>query len=486
MTRDMAVLSEAKRRLLAKYLQGEIPHNVGSLPPITRRPAGTCAPLSLVQEQAWRHAVNDLGGAYRESITIHRSGSLDVPALERSLAEIIRRHEAWRSTFELIENEPTQVVHPPSPCFSLPVTDLCSLPETVRQTEALRLATEDARKPFDLEQGPFVRARLVRLAEQQYRLYMTVHQCIVDGVSVYQIFPAELTALYSVFSAGNSSPLSELPIQYADFALWERQWLEPALDSQLKYWRKQLSGAPVSLQWPPDQVRPPVQRFRGAIEPFTFPTQLATALKELSQREGVTLFMLLLAGFIALLYRYSRQDYILVGTLAPAGRKRTEVRGLLGYFLNPVAIRTTPSEKSTLRELVTQVRKSVSDALSHDDVPFEFVSRQAGVRPDPSRHPLFQIMFSLAPPMAELGPGWDQTPMDVESGGAKWDLYFELSNRANALLGRAQYNPDLLDSATVQRIVRHYQLLLTSCTTDPNPRLCDLPPDSFFDDSGMA
>ncbi len=193
--------------------------------------------------------------------------------------------------------------------------------------------------------------------------------------------------------------------------------------------------------------------------------QLADALKELSQREGVTLFMILLAGFIALLHRYTHQEDIVVGTLAPAGRKRTEVQGLLGYFLNPVALRTTPSKKSTFRELLTQVRRSLSDALSHDDVPFEFVFRQAESKPDPSRHPLFQIVISLAPPMAELGPGWDQTPMDVESGGAKWDLYLELSNRPNGIIGRAQYNPDLFEAASVQRMAATLSRVAQACQT---------------------
>lgn len=485
MTLDTLLLSEAKRQLLGKYLRGEFPQNVGSLPGITCRPVGRRAPLSLVQEQAWRHAANDLRGAYRESITIHRSGSLNVDALECSLAEIIRRHEAWRTTFEVIENQPVQIIHPASSRFPLPVVDLRGLPEIVREAGALRLATQDAREPFDLKRGPLVRAKLVRLAEQQYRLYMTMHQCVVDGVSVYQVFPAELMALYAAFSSGNVSPLPELPVQYADFAWWERQWLEGALDSQLKYWRQQLSGAPVLLKWPPDRVRPHVQTFRGAIQPFILPRELTTALKELSQREGVTLFMVLLAGFIALLYRYSHQEDILVGTLAPAGRKRTEVRGLLGYFLNPVTLRTTPSEKSTFRKLLMQVRQSVSEALSHDDIPFEFVVRQLGLKPDPSRHPLFQIMFSLAPPMAELSPGWGQTPMDVESGGAKWDLYLELSDRPNALIGRAQYNPDLFEAASVQRIARHYETLLASCTSDPNQQLCKLPPNSFSDNSAV-
>jgi surfactin family lipopeptide synthetase A len=473
------LLSDAKRKLLEKYARAEVPQTEAVFPRFTPRPVGEHPPLSLVQEQAWRRALLISGApqAFNESITIHRTGDLDVAALGRSFTEIIRRHEAWRTTFHTMGGKPIQIVHPASSTFTFPLVDLRHLPEAVREAEALRLATEDARKPFDLQRGPLVRAILVRLADQQHRLFMTMHQCVVDGVSVYQVLPSELSALYEAFLAARHSTLPELAIQYADFAYWERKWLQGgALERQLAYWRKQLGGEPAVLQWPGEHARPPVQTFRGAILPFTLARQLTDALKELSQREGVTLFMILLAGFTALLHRYTHQEDIVVGTLSPAGRKQTVVKGLLGYFLNPVALRFTPSGRWTFRELLKQVRKVVSDALSHDDVPFEYVLDEIKFKPDPSRHPLFQVVISLAPPMPELGPGWEQTPMDVESGGAKWDLYLELSDRPNGVIGRAQYNPDLFDAATVQRMARHYQILLEATISDPNKRLCELPP----------
>jgi hypothetical protein len=479
-----ALLSDAKRKLLEKYARAEVPQTDATLSAITPRPVGECMPLSLVQEQMWRRALSISGAPqmFNDSITIHRSGHLDVAALERSLLEIIRRHEAWRTTFHTVGDKPIQIVHPAPSTYTLPLVDLSQLPEAVREIEALRLGTEDARKPFDLQRGPLVRTILVRLADQQHRLFITMHQCIVDGVSAFQVLPSELVALYEAFSAARHLALPELTIQCADFAYWERQTFgRGALERQLAYWRKQLGGEPALLHWPDERARPHVQTFRGAILPFTLPKQLTAALKELSQREGVTLFMILLAGFTALLHRYTNQEDIIVGTLSPAGRKRTEVRGLLGYFLNPVALRTTPSGKSTFRELLKQIREVVSDALSHDDVPFEYVLDDLGFKSDPSRHPLFQLVISLAPPMPELGPGWEQTPMDVESGGAKWDLYLEFSDRPDGIIGRAQYNPDLFEAARVQRIARHYQLLLEAATSDPKTRLCELPPWSVCD-----
>jgi hypothetical protein len=473
------LLSDAKRKLLEKYARSEIPQIEATLPAITPRPAGEHVPLSLVQEQMWRRAQSISGTPqfFNESITIHRTGDLDVAALERSFLEIIRRHEAWRTTFDTLGGKPIQVVHPASSTFTFPLVDLRQFPEAVRELEALRLATEDARKPFDLQRGPLVRAILVRLTDHQHRLFMTMHQCVVDGVSVYQVLPSELTAIYEAFSSGKPSPLPELSIQYADFAYWERHRLRGnILTSQLAYWRTQFVGQPPVLQWPTERSRPPVQTFRGAILPFTLTRQLTAALKELSRRESVTLFMVLLAGFTALLHRYTNQEDIIVGTLSPAGRKQTEVKGLLGYFLNRVALRVTPSGGCTFRTLLKQVRQVLSDALSHDDVPFDYVVDDLGFKPDPSRHPLFQVVISLAPPIPELGPGWEQTPMDVESGGAAWDLYLELSDRPSGIIGRAQYNPDLFEAASVQRMARHYQILLQAAISDPNKLLCELPP----------
>jgi Condensation domain len=470
-------LSETKRQLLEKYLREEPAKRGQDSDTIMRRPAGRPALLSLVQEQIWLREVAGpaLPPIHNESITIHRAGPLDAVVLERAFAEIIRRHEIWRTTFNLLDGVPVQVVHPAPFTVSLSVVDLKGIPEGGREAEALRVATEEARRPFDLKRGPLVRAQLVTLDDQNHRLYFTMHQSIVDGVSVYQVLPSELIAIYEAFSVGQPSPLPELPIQYADFASWERQWLlGDVLAGQLAYWRRHLAGELPVLRWPTERARPIVQTLRGAIRPFFLPEQLTSRLKELSRQEGVTLFMTLLAGLTALLRCYTQQGNIIVGTVAPAGRKRPEAQRLLGHFLNPVALYLDLAGGQTFCDLMRQTREVVLEALLHDDVPFEYVVDELNLKTDPSRHPLFQVVISLAPPMPVLAAGWDQTPMDVESGGAKWDLYLELSDRASGVLGRAQYNPDLFPGSAITQTLGDLQVLLEGVTANPRQRLADL------------
>src|SRR5262249_18008637 len=315
------------------------------------------------------------------------------------------------------------------------------------------------------------------LADQDHRLFLTMHQIIVDGISVYDIIPSELATLYQAFSTGRSSPLPDLPVQFADFALSQRHSLQgEARANQVFYWCKQLGGELSVLQWPGNRPRPAVQTYRGSIKPFTLPKQLTTALRELSQREGVSLFATLLAGFATLLCRYTGQNDIIVGTLAPTGRKRSEFQRLLGYFLNPVALRTDLSGNPTFRELLRQSHGGTLKALSHDDVPLEDLAQELRLTPDPSRHPFFQVVISLAPNVPDLPQGWDMTPMDVESGGARWDLYLELNDRPNGLIGRAQYNPDLFDVANIVKLLGNFQVLLEAATSNPQQRLLALPP----------
>jgi surfactin family lipopeptide synthetase A len=354
--------------------------------------------------------------------------------------------------------------------------DLSGVPGVNREAAALQLATEEARSPFDLQGGPLVRATLVTLSDHDHRLFLTMHQIIVDGISVYDIIPSELATLYEAFSTGRPSPLPELPVQFADFAVWQRHWLQgESLMKQVTYWRKQLAGNLSVLQWPADPPRPALQTYRGAIEPFALPKWLTETLRELSQREGVSLFVTLLAVFATLLYRYTGQDDIIVGTLAPTGRKRSEFQRLLGYFLNPVALRTDLSGNPTFRELLWKSQEVTLKALSHDDVPLEYVVQELKLNTDPSRHPLFQVVISLAPNMPDLPTGWDMTPMDVESGGARWDLYLELNDRPNGMIGRAQYNPDVFDKATIVTLLEDLQALLEAATSNPQRHLSELP-----------
>jgi len=457
-------LSEAKRRLLEIQRSARNLAPTASIPSeLERRAREIPAPLSLAQEQVWRldQSAGKIAPLHNESITIHRRGQCDAAVLERSLAEIVRRHEIWRTTFETVAGQPIQIVDTAPVSFKLHVADLRNLPESERETKAVELATQDARKPFDLQEGPLFRARLITISDAEHRLYLTAHQTIVDGISVFDIFPYELTTLYESFASDKPSLLPEPEAQYADFACWQRQRLiGGAMENQLAYWQKQLAGELPILQWPNQGTRPDQQTYRGAMLPFKFTRELAQSLKDLGRREGATLFMILLASLVSLLHRYTGQKDIIVGTLAPSGRKRIEFQRSLGYFLNPVALRANLSGNPAFAALLRQMRDATLGALSNDDVPLELLAERFQVKHDPSRHPFFTVALSVAPDVPQLPPGWSMTYMDVESGGARWDLYLEMSDRAEGLLGRAQYNPDLFTTAAITQTVEDFRQLL--------------------------
>src|SRR5882762_10106132 len=292
---DQTKLSEAKRSLLDKYLRGEIPGDSETRNGIAPRETGNSAPLSVTQQQVWlhHHIVPKDIPVYNETLTIHRTGPLDAAVLERCLQEIVRRHEIWRTTFDGSGEELVQIVHPAPETFPLQVMDLGQVPEAEREAEALLLATEDSRRPFDLKTGPLLRALLVSLSDQQHRIYMTLHHLIFDAVTAYRVLVPELEALYEAFSAGQASLLPEPRLQYADFACWQRRNLSPAISSEHEaYWRKQMAKDLPLCQWPND--RPTVQTHRGAIERFAFPPVLVQRLRILSQQAGVSLYMTLL------------------------------------------------------------------------------------------------------------------------------------------------------------------------------------------------
>lgn len=464
-------LSDAKQKLLEIARQGKLTAAASTSSEVKRYVRENPIPLALAQEQVWRldQTAGKLAPLHNESITIYRDGPCDSAVLERSLTEIIQRHEIWRTTFDVADasgaTRPIQVVHAPS-AFALPVSDLRNLPASEREGSAQELADEDARQPFDLQSGPLVRARLITLSDDEHRLYVTAHQSVVDGITVFDIFPFELTTLYESFIQGNPSPLPELDAQYADFACWQRQKLYgAAMESQLAYWQKQLTGKLPVLQWPNHGARLPQQTYRGAMYSFQLTHQFAQSLKDLGQREGATLFMVLLAGLVALLHRYTGQEDIIIGTLAPAGRKQTEFQRLIGYFLNPVALRANLCGNPTFPSLIRQMRDVTLGAISNDDLPLELIAERLHLTPDPSRHPFFTVALSVAPDVPQLPPGWSMTYMDVESGGARWDLYIEMSDRAEGLLGRAQYNPDLFDSEAIAQTVEDFRILLETVTS---------------------
>ena len=469
-------IPEAKRRKIEQYLHRELGKSSGTPNRIARRASGEIAPLSLAQQELWLRELRVPGipPLYNECITVHIKGPLDTAALERSFTEVIRRHEAWRTTFETLNGQPVQVIHPASP-IKLPVLDMRSLPAAEREAEAVRTVAEAARRPFELDRGPLIRPTLVRMADTEHRLFLIAHQIIVDGMSAYQIFPSELSILYKAFSGGSPPALPELPVQFGDFACWQRHWLQGEVWArQVGYWRRQLPAELPILNWPAGRTRPAEQTFRGAFQPFALPARLVEALKELSRRAGGTLFMTLLAAFATLLHGYTRQEDVVVGTLSPAGRKRTEVQALLGYFLNPVAVKIHFENHWKFGELLRQVRSVLSEAISHDDVPIECLARELKPKADSSRSPFFTVAISLQPPTPDLDLEWSVTSMDVESGGASWDLYIAFIDRPDGMIGRAQYNPDLFEPKEITAMLDDLQSLLESLEQNCDRPLSDL------------
>src|ERR1022692_53973 len=390
------VLTESRRKqLLEAYFRTHLETASEQPSQVTPRAPGATLPLTFAQQQLWLHAQLAPNTAlYNEPLTVRHRGPLNVPVLRRAFSEIVRRHEAWRTIFPVVDGEPEQRVLPPF-AVELPEIDLRALSSAEREQEAVRLAAADARLPFDLARGPLFRAKLVRLDEEEHRLYVTLHHLIFDGFSGYRVFLPELVALYDAFSQGQSSPLPDLPFQIGDYALWQRERTQgPELEPHMQYWRKQLSGPLPSLHLPLSGAAPAIQTFGGAMHSVSLPLALSESLRELCRQEGVTLFMALLAAFQVLLYRYSGQEDILVGSNT-AGRRHAGSEKLMGYFLNTVPLRTDLSGDPTFRELLERVRGVTLDALSHEEVPLDRLVAELQPERDPNRNPLFQILFLL-------------------------------------------------------------------------------------------
>jgi len=434
--------------------------------------------LSFAQQWLWfLDQVDPENPYYNTPIAVRLAGQLNVAALEQSLRELARRHEALRTTFASVEGQPFQVIDlAPSLDWTLPVVDLRELPESERQAEARRLTEAEARRPFDLEHGPIWRARLLRLDPAEHVLLLTIHHVAFDGWSMGVLF-RELAALYEAFSEGKPSPLAELPIQYADFAVWQRQWLQgEALEGQLSYWKRQLDDLP-ALQLPTDRPRPPVQTHRGARQSIALPESLTEDLKELSRREGATLFMTLLAAFQTLMHRYTGQDDVVVGSPV-ANRNRAEIEGLIGFFANMLALRTDLSGNPTFQELLGRVREVALGAYAHQDVSFEKLVEELKPERYTSGTPLFQVMFALhnAPALDLELAGLMADRLEVDKGTAKVDLVLNTVEGPEGLRARLDYNADLFDAATIERMLGHFRTLLKDIVAGPEKRLSELAP----------
>lgn len=467
-------LSGKKRAILEALLrqQGIGEAKVERIP---RRTESGPAPLSFAQQRMWfLDQLEPESSLYNIHTGVELSGPLNVSVLQRSIAEILRRHEALRTTFAVIDDRPVQIINQ-SAIFKLPVHDLQGLDEKQRRSSVSAWAEESARQRFDLTTGPLLRADLLRLGETEHVLLLTIHHIISDGWSV-GVFVRELAALYEAYAAGHASPLQELSIQYADFAGWQRSWLQgERLGEQLFYWRTQLAGVPPLLELPTDRPRPPVQTYRGAHDTLLVTESLSRALKELSRREGATLFMTLLAAFSTLLYRYSGHRDILVGTPI-ANRNRAETESLIGFFVNTLIFRTRFSEQMTFRELLGQVREVALEAYAHQDLPFEKLVEELQPERSLSHSPVFQVMFDLQnAPMQDLElPGLRLTPLPFDSLMAKFDLVMTVGETDGRLSGQLEYNIDLFDATTIERWCRHLERLLEAAVSKPDEQVSRL------------
>ena len=474
---DLSHRSDAKRILLEKYLSGNVVRSRAGKPQITPRPRGNTAPLSLAQEQVWLHGQMAPPGVpvYNETLTIRRSGPLNVPALERTFAEFIRRHEIWRTTFELREGQPLQVVHPAEAGFKLPVVDLQNIPELERDREAVRVAREAAGAPFDLKEGPLLRAILVKLSEGDHRLCLTFHQLIFDGVTAYQVFLPELADIYRAFSQNQASPLPEPAIQYADYAIWQHEEAKPGVMArQLAYWEGKLGGELPVLEWPSDQFRPAVQTFRGEIQTAVMSKDLLQNLKTLGEGQRVSLFMILVAGLASVLHRYTGQADIVLGAPS-AGRPLPELEKMAGYFVNILPLRIDLAGDPTFQELLVRVRETVLGALANSDIPLTKLVETIRPAPDPGRNPFFQVAISVEPPIPAVESGWSATQSDIPTGASKLDLYIDVDQRTEGMVGPVTYNPDVFEAEMIGRLIQHWRTLLEGAAADPHRAVSKLP-----------
>ncbi|WP_368667338.1 amino acid adenylation domain-containing protein [Corallococcus sp. AB030] len=447
------------------------------LTPLTRGVRPAVLPLSFAQQRLWFiHQLGTADTAYNMPFSLRLEGTLDLGALQRSFDRLVRRHEVLRTTFREYEGAPEQVIHAPGP-LPLRQVDLTGTPDLEqRRAEATRLALEEARTPFDLEQGPLLRALLLKLSPTEHVLVLNLHHIISDGWST-GVLVREMGTLYAALSDNLPSPLPELPVQYADHALWQRGWLQGAvLDAQLGYWRRQLEGAPSHLELPTDHPRPARQTFQGALMPFTLPSASSEALETLAKREGATPYMVLLAAFQVLLGRYAGQDDVLVGSPI-AGRRHAESEALIGYFANTVVLRTRLREDDTFVSLLTRVRDTTLGAYEHQDLPFEKLVEALHPARDASRTPFFQVTFTLQnaplPPLAL--PGLSFQPMNADPGAIRFDLELLLHRAPEGFTGGLNFNTALFTPGTVAGMARHLSVLLEAAVASPGTLLTRLP-----------
>jgi amino acid adenylation domain-containing protein len=433
-------------------------------------------PLSFAQQRLWFLAQLEPDSPFNNiPAAVRLQGQLNIEALQQSFNEIIRRHEALRTNFHTKEGQPVAVISQEKP-LTLPILDISLLPANQQQAEIKQQAAQEAQQPFDISNNLLLRVKLLRLSEQEHIVLLTMHHIVSDGWSI-GVLVEELATLYQAFCNGQPSPLPQLPIQYVDFAAWQRQSLQgQALETQISYWLKQLENAPKVLELPTDYPRPAIQTFRGATYSFELSKELSASLNKLSQQQGSTLFMTLLAGFQILLWRYTGQNDIVVGSPI-ANRNRAEIEGLIGFFVNTLVLRTNLAGNPSFEELLKQVREVALGAYAHQDLPFELLVEQLQPQRDLSYTPVFQVMFVLQnTPMSALElPGLTLTPLESDSGTAQFDLTLSMTETESGLVGSLEYNSDLFDESSIQRMAGHLRTLLEGIVANPQQHLSDLP-----------
>jgi amino acid adenylation domain-containing protein len=485
LTQQLDQLSPEKRALLIRQLQKKRAQ-AAQKAAIPRRADQNSFPLSYAQERLWTlQQLEPDSPFYNIAVALRLNGRLDVAALAQSLNTVIARHEALRARFGTVHGSPVQIIAP-EVRLTLEVEDVAAAAQangrsTAPEALALKMANEEAARPFDLQSGPLLRARLLRLRPAEHLFLLTFHHIIIDGWST-RILIEEVALLYGAYAAGREAALPELAIQYADFAAWQQQWLrgdlatQAPLEKQLAYWKEQLRGAPEVLELLTDHPRPVVQTVRGAIERFTLPPAVSDGLKALSREANATLFMTLLAAFQTLLHRYTYQDDICVGT-AVANRNHPEIEKLIGFFVNSVVMRAAFRDGLTFRELLAQVRETTLGAQAHQDLPFEMLVDELKPQRDLSRTPLFQVMFDLESrsPEALVLADLQLAPIETHSGTSKVDLTLFMVESGAELSGSIEYNTDLFEAATIARMVGHFQNLLAAIAQDPDAPASRLP-----------
>jgi amino acid adenylation domain-containing protein len=435
-------------------------------------------PLSFAQQRLWFLAQLEGGSSatYNMPAALHLSGRLHINALKQSLTVIVQRHETLRTTFPTQLGMPSQHIQPLSVIKEqLSVVRLSALPTEKQAAEVQRLVSEEAQRPFNLTKGPLFRTTLLQLGAEEHVLLMTMHHIISDGWSI-GVFIREIGQLYEAFEKGLSSPLSPLPIQYVDFAHWQRQWLTgEVLEKQVKYWEQQLSGIPALLELPTDRPRPPVQTFKGHTQHFEITTTLSTQLKAFSQKQGTTLFMTLFSAYVILLHRYSGQEDIIVGSPI-ANRNRSEIESLIGFFVNTLVLRTQLADNPHFLDLLNQVREMSLEAYVHQDMPFETLVEIVQPERNLSHNPLFQVMFVLqnAPKEKVELPGLNIRFLERESVTTKSDLTLFMEETPEGLKGGLEYNTALFNADTIERMAGHFQTLLADIIAHPERRISEL------------